>query len=166
MTFTNPAPLQITDRVPMKALKRTLSSSPDVLQPRFASWEAPDRCEVAKLEFPSFWNVLGFPDRDISSVVSFTPHFSLICLTTHRSSHERTREGTFYISRVFLAEPAEAAAALMAPATSSAFLITEILHLSSVLQESDVPLAFIFSFGGKSVFWTFQHSPMICRCLS
>lgn len=52
----------------------------------------------------------------------------------------------------------------MAPATSSAFLISKLLHVSSVVQESDVPLAFIFNSGGKSVFWNFQHSPIICRC--
>lgn len=42
----------------------------------WSSWQ------VAELQFPSFWNVLGIPYTDIHSVVSFTPHFSLICLTT------------------------------------------------------------------------------------
>lgn len=45
----------------------------------FASCDAPDRWQVEELEFPSFWKVLGILDRDISSVTSFTPHFSVIC---------------------------------------------------------------------------------------
>lgn len=132
----------------------------------FASCDTPDRWQVAELEFPSFWKVLGILDRDISSVRSFAPHFSVICFDDPSQFTWKNQGVHVLRSCVFLAEPEEAAAALVAPATSSAFLITEILHLSSVFQESDFPLAFIFNFGGKSVFWNFQHSPIICRCLS
>lgn len=112
MIFTDPSPQQITDcgltrNVPMKALKRTLAR---VL---------------------TFWNVLRIPDRDISSVVSFTP-----------GSLEEPGKAGF----TSVAQPEEAAAALMAPATSSAFLTPEILHLLSIFEESDVPLAFVFNF--------------------
>lgn len=65
-----------------------------------------------------------------------------------------------YISCVLLREPQGAAAALMAPATSSAFLTTEMLHLLSLVQQSNVSLAFLFNFERKSVFWNFQHSPI------
>lgn len=57
MIFTDSAPLQITDPHEQRAdegAETHPGSSPDVLQPRFASREAPGRAKVVKSEFASF----------------------------------------------------------------------------------------------------------------